>query len=302
MTKFTFKNVIILTFMLTTTVVAIAQQLLSNLKPVHTQNAALFKNENFEIIKVSKRNYFIKTASGKTPTVGSHSGAIVLDKETIIIDTHLSEVVEKVVATEITKISGKPIGLVINTHSHEDHTGGNSFYSMKIPILAHEMAVKQMEKNKRIPSPFGKTETTQLKRFNIEVISAGHAHSEGDLAIFDKTDSVLYTGDLYVNGYIGYLGEASFKNWIETLNTLEELNPEVVVPGHGPLSNKDGLKQFKEYLIDFVRTVKIHFENGGNIKDYSLPEKYKSLGAQFYLEENVEHAHELWKKGELNGI
>jgi glyoxylase-like metal-dependent hydrolase (beta-lactamase superfamily II) len=138
-----------------------------------------------------------------------------------------------------------------------------------------------------------------LQSKGIRVLLAGHAHSEGDLAVYDENDGVLYMGDLFVNGHVGYLGEAQFQNWIRFLSGLEKLPVHCVVPGHGPLGTKKDLQFFRKYLIDFVNSTRQHFDAGGSLESYQLPEKYRNLGSQFFMKDNLERAFELWKKGEL---
>src|SRR5690606_19587117 len=111
--------------------------------------------------------------------------------------------------------------------------------------------------------------------------------------------SVLFLGDMFVNGHIGYLAEAHFIPWIKALDQMIALNPKVVVPGHGALGGGEDLKFFRQYLDDSSSSAQAHFDQKNSIEGYELPEKYKSLGSQFFLQENLERAFELWQSGTL---
>ena len=260
------------------------------------------QDENFSILQISPRNYFVQTASGKTPRIGSHSGAIHINDELIIIDTHLSPEAEAVVAKALQQVTKAKPRIALNTHAHDDHVGGNSFYNSKVQLLAHPQTAKVLQKTKRPPQAIRSPELKGLAKQNIQILLVGPAHSDGDLLVYDQEDKILYAGDFFVNGYIGYLGEAFFRQWIAAIDKTLELPFKIVVPGHGPLGKREDLIAFKTYLIDFVRSAKSHFQRTGKIEGYTLPKKYKNLGAQFYLQDNLERAFELWKKGELDGI
>jgi glyoxylase-like metal-dependent hydrolase (beta-lactamase superfamily II) len=261
------------------------------------------KGLEYTIEKIGPRNYFIKTASGKTGHVGSHSGAILLEKGFLVIDTHASAEVEASASRELFDLTSHRAFVAVNTHHHEDHCGGNSFYTkQKLPVYAHPDGLAELKKVNLPAVAITKSFIEDMRNSDIEIIQVGHAHSTSDVVVYDRKDKILYLGDVFVNGYIGYLGEAEFHHWVKTLNKLIQLDVTTVVPGHGPLAQISDLKYFRDYLIAFARSAKSHFDKTGKIDGYELPKEYQSLGAQFYLPENLEHAFDLWQQGQLNGL
>jgi hypothetical protein len=49
---------------------------------------------------------------------------------------------------------------------------------------------------------------------------------------------------------MGWAG--SYEKWLRTLDLLAELQPDVIVPGHGPVCGLDGVKEIRAYL-EYVR-------------------------------------------------
>ena len=69
-----------------------------------------------------------------------------------------------------------------------------------------------------------------------ELREFGGAHSLGDQGILVRgSASVLFTGDLVEEGTFGVLGDSDSHTvpWIDRLKRFEQLDPELVVPGHG---------------------------------------------------------------------
>lgn len=256
--------------------------------------------KNFEIQKISERNLWVKTASGKTQSFGSHSGAIQLNSGLLLFDSHANEAAEEAVTKALETQTESPVQAVLISHPHEDHADGRGFHIKRgTPVHVHAKAVKELADKKGV-EPVSKKLIAELEQEEIEVIRVGRGHSAADIVLYDRQDRVLYTGDLFVNGYIGYLGEGHFRQWIEALDGLLKLKVDVVVPGHGPVGTLEDVERFKNYLEDFVSSTRTYFNKHKSPGGYSLPEKYQSWGAQFYLEDNVARAFELWKKGFLD--
>jgi glyoxylase-like metal-dependent hydrolase (beta-lactamase superfamily II) len=79
----------------------------------------------------------------------------------------------------------------------------------------------------------------------------GRGHTGGDVVVYLPAERVLITGDLLSTG-IPYMGDGYVPDWIETLERLEELEFDVVLPGHGQaFREKERIAYFKAYLVDF---------------------------------------------------
>jgi glyoxylase-like metal-dependent hydrolase (beta-lactamase superfamily II) len=92
---------------------------------------------------------------------------------------------------------------------------------------------------------------------------------------------VIFTGDiLFVNGHpIIWAGPVG--NWIKACQLMIDLDVETVVPGHGPITDKEGVAAVKGYLEYIAREARRRFDAGMPVfeaaQDISLND-YSSWG------------------------
>lgn len=87
------------------------------------------------------------------------------------------------------------------------------------------------------------------------LIEAGPAHTEGDVMVYLPDAKVLYTGDLIFNGVTPPMWAGPTENWLSCLNKILEMDVEHIVPGHGAVTDKNGVKKvihYLEYINDAV--------------------------------------------------
>lgn len=98
--------------------------------------------------------------------------------------------------------------------------------------------------------------TFESKTFNdnhrrIELLFLGKGHTDGDMVVYLPDDRILITGDLMTAG-LSYIGDGYIVDWINTLETVKQLDFDTVLPGHGdPFHGKERITQFQSYLRDF---------------------------------------------------
>jgi glyoxylase-like metal-dependent hydrolase (beta-lactamase superfamily II) len=184
--------------------------------------------------------------------------------------------------------------LVINTERHLDHLGGNSlFHEQGIDIYGHQAIARTAselvgaiaELNQCIPGqvrreqeegqifyastrivnpsrPVDKEMYLDLGSFSVQILLTP-GHTTTNLSIFVPTDGVLYCGDCLVSGYLPNLeegGPCEWQTWLNSLERIEALSPEIVVPGHGEVLQKQGitleLQRVREVLEKALATGK----------------------------------------------
>lgn len=172
---------------------------------------------------------------------------------------------------------GRPVDLLINTHHHVDHTGGNiSFRGVAKKVVAHAKADEHMRQ-----PPGGEPPTDQLfpdttfaERWSADVgderISAryyGRAHTSGDVVVTFERANVAHMGDLMFNQrhpVVDRAAGATIRSWITVLERAprDHANDTVYIFGHGktglPVTgNRTDVAKFRDYLsalIAFVET------------------------------------------------
>lgn len=91
----------------------------------------------------------------------------------------------------------------------------------------------------------------------VELIEVGPAHTRGDVMVFVPDARVLFAGDILFAGSTPVMWAGPLGNWLKALDTILKLDAEIIVPGHGPITDKDGVREMRaywEYLDYHVRT------------------------------------------------
>ncbi len=96
----------------------------------------------------------------------------------------------------------------------------------------------------------------------IELIEVGPAHTRGDTMVYLPEERVLFAGDVLFTSGHPILWEGPAGNWIRALERIEEMDPEVIVPGHGPITDKHGVARLKDYFVALTVEVERRFEAG----------------------------------------
>ena len=202
-------------------------------------------------------------------------GIIVGSKATLIIDTGFGSINAEAVLQKARKLSDdRPIFLT-HTHCHPEHGFGANVVADEVTIVYNENQWSELEEKgpillrmfrDQIPplAPmldgvefikpdilYSGSLQLNLGGLLVEFREFGGAHSRGDQVIIVRSaTSVLFTGDLVEEGYFGVLGddESHVPLWIERLKGLEQLNPTIVIPGHGSIGGKDLITGYHAYL------------------------------------------------------
>src|SRR5205807_6183432 len=81
----------------------------------------------------------------------------------------------------------------------------------------------------------------------VELIEAGPAHTPGDLIVHVPEERVVFAGDLMFVGVTPIMWVGPVENWLAGLDRIIELDPQVVVPGHGPPTDVEAVRTMKRY-------------------------------------------------------
>jgi len=170
---------------------------------------------------------------------------------------------------EVAKRSPGPVRVVVNTHWHFDHVGGNDeFRKQGAVIIAHENTrVRMMEdqanplggQQRAFPASFWPTLTfadSLSLHFNgddIDVIHLANAHTDGDVVVRLRKANVLFAADLFNNGDYtrvdlrGGSLDGMIAAYEKLLPTLDD-NVKVV-PGRGRIAAKSDLEDYLKVMI-----------------------------------------------------
>lgn len=96
----------------------------------------------------------------------------------------------------------------------------------------------------------------------VDLLELGPAHTEGDVIAFDIRTRTLFAGDLLFVGCHPLAWSGTPSGCIKALERLLALDPEVVVPGHGPLTNREGILDHIAYFTELREACRPLFHDG----------------------------------------
>ena len=171
----------------------------------------------------------------------------------IVVDDKYEENAAEVLS-RIQKVSRAPIRLLLNTHHHTDHAGGDALFVKTTDILAHRNVRENFLRDKLPGAPqmvFDERASVFVGNVEARAYYFGRAHTNGDAVIYFPDLKVVHTGDLITEGMpvLDYAHGASAVEWVTVLDRLLELDFDVVIPGHGALLTKERVRSDRQKLI-----------------------------------------------------
>ena len=220
------------------------------------------------------------------------------------------------------KIKNQPISYVINTHVHDDHWLGNSYYdSIGVQIIGSSEfeTMDKVEKTRMqmriseaafdrttqvFPTQFVKEEKIlKLDDINIHIKSINSkAHTNSDLLVYIPEFSTVFAGDLIFNDRLPSIRDGNVANWIEALDEIKEMKMKYVIGGHGEIIDASSIDMTYAYLSELNAKISALLEDGeeiGDVVDMVVMPKYKDIN--FYKEihrQNIEIAYRVLEWGE----
>jgi cyclase len=93
--------------------------------------------------------------------------------------------------------------------------------------------------------------TLYLGAREVRLLFLGRGHTAGDVVVHLPKERIVATGDLLING-TSYMGDAFVTDWIQTMETLKQVDFDTILPGHGrAMTGKAALDHWQAYLRDF---------------------------------------------------
>lgn len=212
-----------------------------------------FDNVKIKVIKLADNFYELEGAGGNI-------GLSVGDDGPMLIDDQFAPLTDKIKAA-IATITKKPVRLLVNTHHHPDHTGGNAQWGdMGALIIAqknvrdHLIAAKQPMPALPVIS-LGEAATFHWNGDEVSVHHIPHAHTDGDIVLFFHKANVIHTGDVWRTvSYprVDVKGGGSMKGIIDGLEYLAAIGgPDTkYLPGHGVVSSRDDIIKVANMMKD----------------------------------------------------
>jgi len=234
----------------------------------------------------------------------SNAGLVSDGEESLLVDTLFDLKLTAAMLDEMRKAvpAAAAIDTLVNTHANGDHCYGNQLVD-NAEIITSKATEEEMSEvtpammaalienaeqlgeagaffqqvfgafdfnNIELP-PVSRTFEGQLDvrvgDKHLELIEVGPAHTRGDVLVHAVEDRTVFTGDiLFIEG-TPIMWAGPVENYIQACARIESLDVETVVPGHGPITDKSGARQVREYLEYIRDEARLRFDAGLSVKD-----------------------------------
>ena len=96
----------------------------------------------------------------------------------------------------------------------------------------------------------------------VQLIYVGPCHQVGDTLVYVPKERVLFAGDVIFRQCTPMGWTGSYEKWLKILDLIIALDPDVIVPGHGPVCGLEGAMEMQAYL-EYVREESSRFYQRG---------------------------------------
>lgn len=194
--------------------------------------------------KISDHVYSDTTGEGK-----GNIGAIELPNFTIVVDSTISMKTAKGFRFSLESQIQSPIRKLIITHHHADHTLGIPVFK-DCEIIASEPYKRLKRTVKYQPTlTFEETLVLEDQDLLVEIVHAG-GHTKDSSYVYFPKEKMLFSGDIIFAKTFFYAGDRTFdpEKWRKVLRNFVEMDIRRIIPGHGPVCNKEEVKKYLEFF------------------------------------------------------
>jgi cyclase len=254
-----------------------------------------------EIQQLKDNLYLIGTGSNVGPGfAGGNTAVFVTEKGVVVVDTKLagwgSAMLDK-----IKTITNQPVTVIINTHTHNDHTGSNTEFSPAVEFVAHENTKANLSKPtcppvtncdafkgdnaKFLPKTTFKDKTSLMTgKDQIDLYYFGPGHTNGDAFVVFRAVRMMHAGDMFPwkdspfidrgNGGSGIAFPASLARAVAEIR-----NVDTVIGGHLPPASWNEFEEYQRFNQDVLTAIREAMKAGKSVDDavasLKVAEKYQ---------------------------
>jgi glyoxylase-like metal-dependent hydrolase (beta-lactamase superfamily II) len=205
-----------------------------------------------------------------TGVIAGNVAVLVGANGVLLVDDQFTPLVPKITQA-IAAVSSAPVRFVLNTHWHDDHTGGNEpLGKAGAVIIAHDNTLKRVSTdqfialfNTKTPAKppqawplvtFADSVSLHLNGEDIEAVHVANAHTDSDIIVYFKKANVAHTGDVFPGPaypFIDTSSGGSLDGVIAAAATiLSRIDDNVrIIPGHADMQKKADLAAWRGMLI-----------------------------------------------------
>jgi cyclase len=223
---------------------------------------------------------------------------------------------------KIKTLTDKPVVMVIDTHTHGDHTSGQVEFPANIDIVAQEssnlnMRKTAMPRDERVKIFEGENAKFLPKRTfkdkmsigsgkdRIDLYYFGRGHTNGDAWIVFPALRAMHAADMFAGKTIPNIDQNNDGSGVEFSTTLTKAiagipNVDTIITGHSVVMTWNDLKEYAAFTKDLLATTQAAIKAGTSVDDaakaYTFPDKYKDYNFRYATKQYMDSVYNETKK------
>ena len=203
-----------------------------------------------------------------------HYSVFLVTPEGIIVTDPINAGVATWLKAELKQRFNKPVKYLIYSHHHEDHISGGEVFSDTATVIAHEKAVPAMIADK-VPTAlpditFSDHMIVELGGKTVELTYIGVCHSDNSIVMRFPDEKAVFAVDFVLVKSLPYKDlpvSYHYPEWLASLQKLEAMEFEILVPGHDGVGEYSDVRAFRHYLEDLESGIMKGIKAGQSVED-----------------------------------
>ena len=230
---------------------------------------------------------------------GGNMAALTGEDGILLVDAQFAEMAGKIEARLNELAEGQALQVLVNTHFHGDHVGGNAKLAADSRIIAHDNVRKRLQADSNFPAKglpnltFTDQLSLHMNGHHIVLTAMQPSHTDGDTIVWFHDAKVVHMGDLMFEGRFPFVDINAGGNFqaykAVTRLVIERIDDDFqVIPGHGALTNRAGLKRELQMMEATFAKVKQYQVEGLSLDamlERGLGEEWQAWHWRFITEE-----------------
>jgi glyoxylase-like metal-dependent hydrolase (beta-lactamase superfamily II) len=233
-----------------------------------------------ELVTVDKNIYALigpmEQRSESNLANNANFGFIVTQEGVVLVDSGGTLLGAKAIEQQIKSVTDKPVTLVINTGGQDHRWFGNSYFANQGATTLTSIQTQEDQEGRRTAQMDSTSAYTgsswqgtqpEIARETIEkitelniggidlvLIPVGAAHTGGETLVWLPKQKILFSGDVvYLDRMLGVGPQSQHLSWLKAFKVIQQLNPEVIIPGHGYPADLEKAEQDTLAYLTFLR-------------------------------------------------
>ena len=245
---------------------------------------------------------------GEQASISGNTTVFITNTGVVLVDTKYPGY-GKAILDQVRSATDKPVTMIINTHSHADHTSGNSEFPRTVEIVAHENTRTNMTRMDQfkgenaafLPKKTFKDRMSLLTgKDRIDLYYFGAGHTSGDAVIVFPALRTAVMGDLFARKWAPLVDAGNGGSAVAFPQTLARAvagikDVDTVITGHStttigsgrdmtfirsnPVMKWADLQEYADFTRDLVAASEAAIKAGKSVDEAAgglkLPDKYK---------------------------